>query len=130
MNDFVAKLIPKSSELRLALADLRQSILVSIDTGFYCFRAVESLRHKFFEETDSSDEESWKRFRDSLNIDREYFKLLEKYGGDQRHGKTPYMSWKDREECMKRAWQIVDRFCIYLKDGETSLNKKDFPILK
>jgi hypothetical protein len=115
----------ESRELRRALADLRQAIRSPSDTGFYCYRAVESLRHAFVRETDKDDTEpSWIALKQALNYDRSFIEKIEFYGGNQRHGKEMWMPWIDREICLRNAWEIVDRFCIYLKTGKKALDPK------
>lgn len=124
VQDFLT-LLPQSNELRRALADLRQSIRSSSDTGFYCFRALECLRHYFVLDSDSKEAASWKRMEKALNYKRSFIRPLDTFGGDQRHGKDIYMSAENREDCMEKAWKIVDRFCIYIKNGEKNLEEKD-----
>ncbi len=119
----------RSQELNRALADLSQAIRSSLDTGFFCFRAVESISKYFLTEGESNNAEGFRRMELDLNFKRSYIRLLDTFGGDQRHGETPYMSGADRENCMKTAWQIVDRFCVYLKNNDTQLDETVHPLL-
>ncbi|MBD1881456.1 hypothetical protein NC997_14080 [Trichocoleus sp. DQ-A2] len=113
-----------SQPLRRALANLREAIREPNDTGFFCFRAIESIRQHFYEPQDrDTDKPSWERLRNSLRIDRSWIDALTKSyeAGNQRHGKSPYMSGENRVSAMLHTWKVVDRFCLYLDNGAVQL---------
>lgn len=126
----------QSPELRRALGNLREAIRLSEDTGFFCYRAVESLRHHFYRKTDTKSngkvdtEPSWKRLREALRIDRSWIDALKPFADEQRHGKLPYMSGLDRVSAMQYTWKVVDRFCIYADRGFIQLPESEFEKLK
>lgn len=58
--------------LRICLGDFREAIRTPKDTGFFCYRAIESLRQFFFVEKNCKDErDSWETLRNELKIDRD-----------------------------------------------------------
>lgn len=121
----------KSPDLHRALRDLREAIRSPLDTGFFCYRAVECVRQSFKQEKDDDkDELSWRRLRDTLRVDRSWIEGLKKFADPQRHGKSPYMSGKDRVSAMRHGWKIVDRFCIYVRRGFKPLPDNEFSLLK
>ncbi len=123
-------IMAKCHQLQRALGDLREAIRVPIDTGFFCYRACECVRLYFEEDTDNSERKSWERLRNNLLIDRGWFTKIEKFAKPQRHGALLDMSGNDRALIMQRAWKVISRFCIYLKDNSKPLSEKEFEVLK
>ncbi len=108
----------KSPEFKTAIADLREAIRMPRDTGFFAYRAIETIRQEFYNPEDKEDErdkKSWGRLRESLKIERGDIDYIKKYSDPQRHGEATGMSWKERLEVMKRAWKIVDEFTLYIR---------------
>ncbi len=121
----------KSQELRRALSDLREAIRSPLDTGFFCYRAIECIRQSFRQAEDGDkDGPSWGRLRDMLRVDRSWIEVVKKSADPQRHGGTPYMSGEDRVSAMLHAWKVVDRFCIYVRRGFNPLPEDEFTVLK
>lgn len=120
----------KSRPLQRALGDLREAIRMPHDTGFFCFRAVESMRQLFVEVKDGNETEtSWERMSSALRIEQSYIAVLERFGKPQRHGETPYMSGDNRFIAMNRTWQIVDRYIEFARTGFVPLSSADFETL-
>jgi len=88
---------PKGDYLRRCLADLREAIRSPKDTGFFCYRGIESLRQYFLKESGAkNDGESWIKLRDKLNIDREHIEYIKQYADPVRHGDAIFVSDEDR----------------------------------
>lgn len=122
---------PESAALQRALADLREAVRKPHDTGFFCYRAVESLRQAFVEPQDGDNSKlSWERIRSALRIDRSWITLLEQFGKPQRHGETSYMSGDERIRALKRARRVVARYIEYTRGGCEPLPTADFDLLK
>lgn len=121
----------ESMFLPQALADLRESIRTSY-TGLFCYRAIECVRQHFYKTEDGKERDpSWQRLRENLNLSKEWInENIGKYGTPQRHAYDLFMSGDERVAVMKCAWQIVDRFCVFLKNGSKPLDKQSWPILK
>ncbi len=127
----ILEVVNSSQHLRRALGDLREAIRSSLDTGFFCYRAIESIRQSFKKAEDGDkDGPSWERLRNALRIDRSWIERIQAFAVPQRHGETPYMSGEDRLLAMQRAWKLIDRFCIYAHKGFMSLDESEFEILK
>lgn len=124
-------LVYRSEHLRRALADLREAIRSPLDTGFFCFRAIEGIRQSFIEDEDGTDTKpSWDRLREALRIDRSWFKEIEEFALPQRHGQMPFMSGERRVSVMRRAWKVIDRFCVYVHREFQRLQENEFELLK
>ena len=109
----------KSPKFKIAIADLREAIRMPRDTGFFAYRAIETIRQEFYNPEDKEDErdkKSWERLRESLKIERRDIDYIKKYSDPQRHGAAKGMSWEERLDVMKRAWKIVDEFTVYSAD--------------
>lgn len=123
-SEKVLALALNSQPLRLALANLREAVRMTGDTGFFCYRAIESIKQNFYAEQDGKDDKpSWNRLRDALRINRDWIDALTKHyeANNQRHGKSPYMLGESRVSAMLHAWKVVDRFCMYLDNGSKPL---------
>ena len=104
--------------LRAALADLRESIKSPHDTAFFAYRAIESVRQFFvYEEDGTETKHSWDRMGKALRIDSSWTKDLAPASQLQRHGAGMFMDGEKRLQAMLRAWIVVDRFVLFIKNG-------------
>jgi hypothetical protein len=127
----ISKLIYQSQPLCFAFGNLREAIRMADDTGFFCYRAIESVRQSFRKGEDGNNpKQSWERLRESLNIDESWIRVLTCFSDEQRHGNTIYMSGAQRLSALQHAWKVVDRFCVYLHQGSIPLSKEEFDLLK
>jgi hypothetical protein len=108
----------KGKHLKLCLADLREAIRWPENTGFFCYRAIESLRQYFVHENGVEDDRSsWEMLRAELDVDRSHIELIKKYADDPRHGKGVFISDTDRAKMFKLTWDMVNRFIAYANAG-------------
>jgi len=98
-----------------ALADLRGAVEMFNDTPFYTYRVVEDVMQFFVADDDRPA--AWQRLRDSLRIDRTFLQPLESASKFSRHGQLRVLTGAERIDLMKRAWQVVDRFAVFLHRG-------------
>lgn len=119
----------KSYYLHRALGDLREAIRSPIDTGFFCYRAIESIRQNFKKE-ENDDAKSWVNLRKSLLIDRSWIDKVKKFADPVRHGDATYISGEDRILVMQHAWKVIDRFCLYVHKDFNDLSNSEFDLLK
>lgn len=92
-----------SVAVRHALADVQRAIEFFDDTGFYCYRAMESLRSLFL--VDESDRgrgraRSWDGLREFLSIDRADLDFIKQFADERRHGGHSNMTEDDRRRCL------------------------------
>lgn len=102
--------------LRLCLADFRRSMQAPVDTGFLCFRSVETIRQYFRYAHDLNKKQSWKRLREELDLTREEINFVQEFADPRRHGELVWMREQDRMEVVNFTWMVIDRFRKYLKD--------------
>lgn len=103
-----------SNQLRLTLKDLRFAIKYPEDSGFFCYRAIESLM-QYFNRSNNKDE-AWNILREKIHISRNILDYIKKFADDPRHGCSILISDAERAKVMKYTWKIVDRFIYYLND--------------
>lgn len=113
----------------LMLSDLRESIRNKNSSAFLCYRAIESMRQYFVQESDGDNRTlSWERLREGLNVSANYIKKIADAAKPQRHGDSPFTFGPDRIDVIKRAWKVADRFMRYVAQG-SGLDPNEFPIL-
>lgn len=104
--------------LQHCLADLREAIRAPKDTGFFCYRAIESLRQFFIHEKGARDDKtSWQMFRESLNADRAEIDRIKGFADPTRHGHSVEITDAQRAEVFRLTWGLVNKFIKYAKAG-------------
>ena len=104
--------------LRRCFGDIREAIRVPKDTGFFCYRAIETIRQYFLKEKNSrSERESWEQLREDLKIQRSQIDFVKSFADPIRHGDVKYISAEERSKVLTDTWDIIDRFVIYASNG-------------
>jgi hypothetical protein len=104
---------PHGVFLHRCFNDLAFSMKESGDTGFYCYRAIESLRHHCAAVHGlSSGEKSkqWEKFREITGCDEQALRAIKLAADPLRHGGIGGTSSADRERLFNLTWDIVDRY--------------------
>jgi len=116
--------------VRSALADLNEAITSPNDTGFYCYRAIETLMQGCKQPGETDNKKAWPRFREAVQVTQEWIKPLTDSSISNRHGEFKGLSGKDRVLLMKRSWTLLYRFaCLKLRDVR-ALPVTEFPLLQ
>jgi hypothetical protein len=112
---------PRGWRLKRCLADLREAIRVPQDTGFFCYRGIESLRQFFKQEKETKDDkQSWEILRTELGVDRSDLDEIKKWADPLRHGDSVAISDAMRASVFRRTWSIVNKFIKYANAGYKS----------
>jgi hypothetical protein len=93
--------------------DLVSSMKDADDTGFYCYRAIESLRHHCAATHGlSSDTKSkqWEKFREVAACDEQALDAIKSAAVAVRHGEVVKISSSDRSTLFTKTWDIVDGY--------------------
>jgi hypothetical protein len=103
---------PSSLFFRRALGDFREALLSPMDTGFFCYRAIESLmqEHASRNATVTDRKERWENFRHYYGVAEQQIMEIKDYADPVRHGNG--MSLKeitsaDRMRLFESAWGIA-----------------------
>jgi hypothetical protein len=84
------------------------------DTGFYCYRAIESLRHHCAATQDLSEapkKDQWDKFREIANCDRAKLQFIKEAADPLRHGGISQAATVDeRVRLFLDTWDIVGAY--------------------
>jgi hypothetical protein len=98
--------------LRISLFNFKLAIRYPADTGFYCYRAIESVRNAF-----GKDKSGWESMHSKLGTSETNIRLFkEKHSDEQRHGGITEMTGEERVQMLKVARLVIDKFINYAKD--------------
>ncbi|CAN0239692.1 unnamed protein product, partial [Chrysoparadoxa australica] len=101
-------------QLRISLADLRAASEYPDDTGFYSYRAFETIM-KYFE---GRQDIQLKCMDHNLNIEAQAIRnYLGKNGWKARHGIPENWDWQTRRSLIRLSSITVLRFLEFLKFG-------------
>lgn len=119
---FYAITKPDGHYLSEAFSDLRESIKNPRDTGFFCYRAIETLKNRVAKDKglDLKRENGWEAFREEYGISRSEIMLVKKYADLVRHGPTDRLvsiSDTERAKLLTGTWKIVIAYLS--KDEDT-----------
>ncbi len=93
---------------RRCLTDLGFAIKRPDDTAFYCFRALESLRHSFG--ADMPEAEQWKAMAAALGTSKDAMEPLRRHAFPARHGNHLPFTDRERQELFLFTWDTVERY--------------------
>jgi hypothetical protein len=99
--------------IRRCLNDLIFAMKHSNDTGFYCFRAIESLRHHLAASIGLPPEDrrlQWEKFREVVNFTEDDISPLTKASKSLRHGDLDVVDGPQRLALLELAWNVSDRY--------------------
>jgi len=113
----VALGVPDGAYLRHALSDLREAIKSPKDTGFFCYRAVESLKNCVAARNGVSPDKpaGWETFRAAYSIEKDELLGIKAFADPVRHGnvaQAALLSDGDRSRLFTSAWRIVNNFIL------------------
>ncbi|WP_418647903.1 hypothetical protein ACNQFN_02870 [Thauera butanivorans] len=92
--------------------DLTSAMKHADDTGFYCYRAIESLRHHCAARNnlrEANKVQQWQAFRDISGVEETSIRLIKAAADPLRHGE-PGTEAIDRAELFTTTWAIVDAY--------------------
>lgn len=107
---------PNGIFLNRCFSDLAASMKHADDTAFYCYRAIESLRHHCASEhslTDESKAMQWEKFRQVSGCSEDILRQIKVAADPLRHGEATGGNSDDRASLFMATWDVVDG---YLRD--------------
>lgn len=109
--------------IRQCFFDLTKAIQFPEDTGFYCYRAIESLLQYF--DAATNKKQAWESLRQATNTTREEIDKIKNVSDQNRHGIHNDLLGDIRKEIIVLAYKITYNFINYL----CTCNNED-PILQ
>ena len=99
--------------LHRCFTDLVTAMKNADDTGFYCYRAIESLRqHCILKYKIDPEEkaEQWQKVRELAKCDEATLRQIKAAADPLRHGEVVKVTSSDRAELFVRTWDVVDAY--------------------
>ena len=100
-----------------SLRDLVSAMKEADDTGFYCYRAIESLRshcaaiHGLM---DADRSVQWRKFREVAGAEEPRLLAIKAAADPLRHGGLTTMDAAGREKLLLETWSVVDGYLMAL----------------
>jgi len=113
---------------RMVLANFREAVRSPVDTGFFCYRAIEAMMRSMKTSPKDSDKTSWDLLRTRLQVDRPVIDAIKAHADDARHGNISSISDDERGKVFRLSDEIVRRYLTYLRRGKTTLPSSEFPL--
>jgi len=104
---------PNGVFLNRCFSDLASAMKHADDTGFYCYRAIESLRHHCAatHSLSSADKSTqWEKFREVANCDEKTLRAIKLAADPLRHGEAAGITSDDRAALFMQTWEVVDGY--------------------
>lgn len=104
-----------NSPVKDVFSDFHKAIKHPSMTGQFCFRAIETIRMHYFDDStniniDQRRENGWDTLRSELSYQRADFDQVMQYGIPNRHGKYPAITYPVREQILNFTRQLIDKF--------------------
>lgn len=119
--------VAESIPARMVLARFREAIRSPVDTGFFCYRAIETMMQSMKANPNDNDKTSWDLLRRQLQVDRGVIDAIKAYADDPRHGKVSSIRDDERAKVFRLTDEIVRRYLTYLRRGKSALPSSEFP---
>jgi hypothetical protein len=126
-NDLL-QAVAESVPARMVLAGFREAIRSPVDTGFFCYRAIEAMMRSMKTSPKDSDKTSWDLLRTRLQVDRPVIDAIKAHADDPRHGNISTISDEERAKVFRLTDEIVRRYLTYLRRGKIELPSSEFPL--
>jgi len=97
--------------LERCFSDLQLAITHPLDTPFYCYRAIESLRHlcRVKYSLDNEDQQ-WAKLSEISGKSWNDTALTKQYANDARHGDHQDFTSEERQVFLENTWALVENF--------------------
>jgi len=95
------------------LNDLVSAMKSPDDTGFYCYRAIESLRQHCILKNNlnpKNKSEQWKKLKEIANCSEDAVDPIKTAADPVRHGEVAKLSSDDRAKLFLQTWDIVEGY--------------------
>ncbi|WP_161864829.1 hypothetical protein [Pseudomonas yangonensis] len=109
---------PNGILLNRCFSDLVSAMKHADDTGFYCYRAIESLRHHCaaVHNLSTSDKRTqWAKLREVSGSDEQTIRAIKAAADPLRHGEPTSADSESRALLLTSTWNVVDRYLKYVQ---------------
>lgn len=113
----------------VALSDFREAMRVPMQTGFFCYRAVEAMMQAEKAKPEDKDGPAWESIRAALHLEKSALEFIKGYADWARHGRTGEVSDSDRAKLFVLTDEIIARYLRYIAGGRVPLSAAENPLL-
>jgi hypothetical protein len=99
---------------QIVLANFRAAMRVPVETGFYCYRAIEAMMQSMKSGPNDTDEAAWEKLRETLKIERDIIDSVKQHADLPRHGKPSVITDEERARVFQATDKIIERYLDYL----------------
>ncbi len=99
--------------LNRCFKDFMSAMKNAEDTGFYCYRSLESLRLHCAHTSgliDQKKEAQWNKFREISQVSENKLREIEVTARGVRHGEMANITDSDRAQILKNTWDIIESY--------------------
>jgi hypothetical protein len=104
--------VSRDTQAQIALGDFREAMRVPVQTGFFCFRAVEAIMQAF-RSGDDTTKVGWDRMRAELGVSRAKIDIIKVHADWARHGQTGQITDSERRDLLLETKAIIQRYLDY-----------------
>lgn len=125
VHEFSAELLRAAAadtQVQIALADFREAMRVPVQTGFFCYRAVEAIMQSFRTPPARQKPLAWSSLRQALNVAETATRRLEENAGWARHGEAGALTDADRLDLLSTTQKILLRYLDFVVEERRPLN--------
>jgi hypothetical protein len=113
-----------------ALSDYREAMRMPVQTGFFCYRAIEAMMQTMRLPIDpKKDDKVWERLRANLQVDKDLIMKIKAHADWARHGAVGYITDEQRAFVFKHTDRIINRYLEFHLGGRQPLDPIQFPPL-
>ena len=105
----------------IMLADFREAMRVPRQTGFFCYRAIESAMQAFKNASTTTDGEAWVAMRSALRVDEKAVRRVKVHADWARHGRPGSLTDETRVMLFHTTRSIIHRYLNFLVAGRQPL---------
>jgi len=113
--DTIMGIVLSDHSFCIALNELNEALTLTHHAIASCERCIERLRTSMCPGVERK--KAWLEFGKSLQLSKDYLKLISDYSTGPRHGDPTFISGAITKEITERAWVTVNRFLEYRKRG-------------
>ena len=104
--------------IRSALNDLRMALRNHTDGLFYCYRAMETIRHDIGRRYQLEDKnQQWERTRAILAVSREDIDIVKVHADALRHGEPMRYTGAQWRQAISITWNFVEAYMLFVLDA-------------
>jgi hypothetical protein len=103
------------ASVKMIFADFREAMRFAVATGFYCYRAIETIKQHMTIDASERSQVSWERLRSSLNVDRSAIDFVKSHADLPRHGRPSSVTDQERQFIFQITDEMIARFLDFVK---------------